>query len=134
MQDSSFGDDMGKLILRLSVGGLMLLHGFHKAMNTETLAFIKGTLEAVDLPTFISYGVYVGEVLAPLLIIFGLFARIGGLLLVVNMIFAIALVHSAQLGLLTPQGGWQLELQAFYLFGGLAICFLGSGRIALRAD
>tara|TARA_B100000902_G_C27271661_1_gene896602 strand:- start:1336 stop:1740 length:405 start_codon:yes stop_codon:yes gene_type:complete len=134
MQDSTISNDLGKLVLRLTVGGLMLLHGFHKAMNPESLDFIKGTLEAAELPTFLSYGVYVGEILAPLLIIVGLFSRIGGMLLVVNMIFAVGLVHVAQLGLLTPQGGWQLELQAFYFFGALAIFFLGSGRIALKAD
>jgi putative oxidoreductase len=50
------------------------------------------------------------------------------------MIFAIFLVHSHQLLMLTKQGGWQLELQGFYLFCGLALAFLGSGKIAVKPD
>jgi putative oxidoreductase len=28
-------------------------------------------------------------------------------------------------------GGWQLELQAFYLLGGIAIMLLGAGRFSV---
>jgi len=134
MYESTFGDAFGKLILRLTLGGLMLLHGIHKVVSPAALDFISGTLEAAGLPGMLVYGVYVGEVLAPLLIIFGVLARLGGLLVVVNMIFAVALVHSADLFTLTQHGGWSLELQAFFLFGGLAIFAMGSGRFALSAD
>jgi putative oxidoreductase len=54
--------------------------------------------------------------------------------MVVNMVFAIVLVHSGELFLLTKNGGWQLELQGMFLFGALAIVFLGSGRMAVRPD
>jgi len=37
-------------------------------------------------------------------------------------------------GFLIAQGGWALELQGFFLFTGLAIACLGSGRYALRPD
>lgn len=134
MYESSFGDAFGKLILRLTVGGLILFHGAHKVLQPQSLEFISGTLASTGLPDFLVYGVYIGEVLAPLMIIFGVMARLGGLLVVVNMIFAIALVHSADLLSLTQHGGWQLELQAFYLLGGLAIFSLGSGRFALSSD
>jgi len=134
MYESNFGNDFGKLILRLTVGGLMLFHGAHKVLHPDSLNFIRGTLESADLPAMLAYGVYVGEVLAPLMIIFGVLARLGGLLLVVNMIFAVALVHSADLMTLTQHGGWQLELQAFYLFGGLAVFAMGSGAFAISRD
>lgn len=134
MYESSFADAFGKLVLRLTVGGLILLHGLHKVLHPDSLTFINNQLTAIDLPAVLSYGVYVGEVLAPLMIIFGVLARLGGLLVVVNMIFAIALAHSSQLLTLTQHGGWALELQAFYLFGGLAIFALGSGRFALSGD
>ena len=134
MYETSFGDTFGKLVLRLTVGGLMLFHGVHKVLHPDSLNFIVGTLEAAGLPDFLAYGVYVGEVLAPLMIIFGVLARLGGLLIVVNMIFAIALVHSADLLSLTQHGGWRLELQAFFLLGGLAVFSLGSGPFALSRD
>jgi putative oxidoreductase len=50
------------------------------------------------------------------------------------MLFAFVLVHMTQLAQLTPEGGWMLELQGFFLFCGLALMFLGSGRIAVRPD
>lgn len=134
MYESSFGDAFGKLVLRLTVGGLILMHGLHKVLHPDSLTFINNQLTAADLPALLSYGVYVGEVLAPLMIIFGVLARLGGLLVMVNMIFAIALAHSGQLLALTQHGGWALELQAFFLFGGLAIFALGSGRFALSGD
>jgi len=134
MYETSFGIAFGQLILRLTVGGLMLLHGVHKILHPETLNFISGNLETAGLPSFLAYGVYIGEVLAPLLIIFGVWARLGGLIIVVNMIFAVALVHGDHLMLLTEHGGWRLELQAFFLFGGLAIFSMGSGRFALNPD
>lgn len=127
-------DDLGKLLLRLSVGVLMLLHGVAKLLNPGTLDFIGGQLAGLGLPQFIAYGVFAGEVVGPLLVIVGLYARLGGLLMVVNMVFAIVLVHSGELFMLNQSGGWQLELQGLFLFGALAIVFLGSGRMALRAD
>jgi len=88
----------------------------------------------MGLPAFVAYGVYFGEVLAPLLIIFGVMSRLGGLFIVINMVFAVLLVHTSQLLTLSKTGGWAVELQAFYLLGGLAIIFLGSGRLAIKPD
>jgi len=127
-------DDLGKLILRLTVGILILMHGVSKLLNPGALDFIGGQLAGLGLPQFIAYGVFLGEVLGPLLAIIGLYARVGALLMVVSMVFAIVLVHSGELFLLTENGGWQLELQGLFLFGALAIVFLGSGRMAVRPD
>jgi len=127
-------DAVGKLIFRLTLGGLMLFHGVAKILNPGSLKFIGGKLTAMGLPAEIAYGGFLGEGLGPVLIIFGLFARFGGLLIIGNMLFAIVLVHTGQLLLIGKSGGWALELQGFFLFGGLAMLFLGSGRIAVRPD
>ena len=128
-------DDAGKLILRLTVGGLILFHGVSKLLNPMgALGMISGQLSTVGLPVFIAYGVYIGEVLAPLMLILGFFSRIGGLLVVGNMIFAVVLVHTSQLFTMSKTGGWALELQGFYLFCGLAIYFFGSGKFAVKPD
>jgi len=127
-------DAAGKLIVRLTVGIFMLFHGVAKVLHPGTLDFIGGKLAGVGLPEALAYGVYVGEIIAPLMIILGIQARLGGLIIVLNMVFAILLVHTGDLFSLTEHGGWRLELQGFYLFGGLAIMFLGSGRLALRPD
>jgi putative oxidoreductase len=128
-------DAVGKLIVRLTVGGLILFHGVSKLGNPAgAIAYVSKTLTEAGLPTFLSYLVFFGEVLAPLLIIFGLFARLGGLMVVVNMLFAFGLVHTGQFFTMNKMGGWSLELQAFYLLSGLAVFFLGSGKYALKPD
>lgn len=134
MRSPIHSDALGKLILRLTVGILLLLHGVSKVRHPGSLEYIGKQLAGIDLPAALAYGVYAGEVLAPLMIILGIYSRLGGLLVVGNMLFAVVLAHRAQLTSLTDHGGWSLELQAFYLFGGLALLFLGSGRIAVRPD
>src|SRR5690242_15389302 len=125
-------NDAGKLVLRLTLGVLLLLHGAHKILTG--IAPIQAMIAAHHLPDFIGYFVYAGEVLAPLLIILGILTRIGGALIVINMIVAIALVGTSNLFTLNGAGGYALELEALYLFGGLAVALLGAGRIALMSE
>ena len=127
-------ENAGKLILRLTVGLLMLFHGVAKLIHPDSLDFIRMGLSGLGLPELLAYGVYVGEVLAPLLLVAGVFSRWGGMLIVVNMLFAIGLAHTGDLFALTDHGGYRLELQMFYLLGGLAVMFLGSGRYAIKPD
>lgn len=125
--------DFGKLVLRLTLGGLLLFHGAHKILTG--IDPIRGMMGAHGLPDYLAFGVYAGEVLAPVLIILGLFSRIGGVLVMLNMIVALLLVHTSMLfSLDAGTGGYVLELQAFYLFSGLAVALLGAGRIALGAE
>jgi putative oxidoreductase len=127
-------DDLGKLILRLTVGVLILFHGMNKILYPASLDFISEQLTSIDLPPALAYGVYMGEVVAALMVICGFFSRLGGLLIFGNMIFAVVLAHSDQLFTFTKTGAWALELQGFYLFSSLAIFFLGSGKWAIRPD
>jgi putative oxidoreductase len=127
-------DAVGKLVIRLTLGILMLFHGIAKVLHPATLDFISASLNGAGLPGMLAWGVYVGEIIAPLMIILGFHARIGGLLVVINMAFAILLVHSGDLFSLTEHGGWRLELQGFYLFCAVAVMFLGSGRLAVKPD
>jgi len=121
--------DAGKLVLRLALGVLILLHGIAKLGNG--VGSIGGSLARVGLPESLAYLVYVGEVLAPLLVIVGLWTRAAALVVVVNMLVAVLLVHAGQLLGLTKSGGYALELQAMYLFGALALALLGAGRHSL---
>ena len=128
-------DALGKLLLRLTLGVLLLFHGAAKMMNPGgAIDYVSSQLAHLGWPAYLAYGVFIGEVVAPVLIILGFFSRIGGLIVVVNMVFAVTLAHSTQFLLLSKSGGWALELQAFYLFSGLALFFLGSGSIAVRQD
>ena len=134
MSINSLDADTGKLIVRLSVGGLMLFHGIAKIMHPGSLDFIAGMLAGYSLPAVLAYGVYIGEVVAPLMVIVGYKARIGGLLIAVNMLFAIVLAHTGDFFSLSEHGGWMVELQMFYLLSAVAVVFLGSGRQAIKPD
>lgn len=123
-------DDLGKFILRLTLGVLTLFHGFAKIMHGVDP--IAGMLQGVGLPAVLAYGVYLGEVLGPVLLILGLYARIGAALIFINMLFAIFLAHMGDIFALTQHGGWALELQAFYLFVALGLMFTGPGRLGLQ--
>lgn len=130
---STASDDLGKLVLRLSVGILVLLHGIAK-LGPGSMDRLGGALQAHGLPAFISYGAYAGEIIGPLLVILGLRARLGAWLIVVNMLFAVGLVHMNHLFELTRSGGWTLELQAMFLFGALAIALMGAGRYSVSGQ
>ena len=134
MIDNNDNDGLGKLIVRMTVGSLMLFHGIAKIMHPESMQFIGSSLASFELPAALAYGVYLGEVIAPLMLIIGYYARIGGLIVATNMLFAVVLVHSAELLSLTQHGGWAIELQAFYLLGGLCVALLGSGKFAIKPD
>ncbi|RNA65112.1 DoxX family protein [Prosthecochloris sp. ZM_2] len=122
-------NDLGKLLLRLSVGGLMLFHGVHKLQHG--VGFISNMLAEAGLPQVLSYGVFVGEVIAPLMIVLGILSRPAALVEAFVMLMAVYLVHMGELWQLTEHGGYALELQALYFFGSLAIVFLGSGRYSV---
>jgi len=122
-------DDIGKLVLRLSVGILLLMHGLFKLMHG--IAGISALVQANGWPVWIAYGVFIGEIIAPALLILGLLTRASAVVIVLNMLIAVYLAHSHQLFYLTKSGGWLLELQGLYLFGALAIALLGAGRFSV---
>ena len=121
-------EDYGKLLLRLAVGGLMLFHGVSKLQHG--VGFIVQMLQGAGWPGFLAYGVYVGEVVAPIMILAGVGTRIAGLIVAFDMVVAIGLVHSKHIFALSEMGGaWAIELEMFYLLTGLSLAFLGGGRL-----
>ena len=123
-------DNLGKLLLRVAVGGLMIFHGFFKL--THGIGFIEGMLAGRGWPGYIAYGVYVGEILAPVLIIIGLRTRLAALVVAIDMIMAIWLAHAGNLFTVKEAGGaWAIEIEAFYLLASLAIFFAGGGQYSV---
>ena len=119
-------DDTGKLILRVALGILILLHGIAKV--SKGVDGIGGMLASHGLPGVLAYLVYVGEIVAPVLLIIGLYTRPAAAIVAINMLVAIWLVHRKDLGALNGQGGWALELQGMFLFAAIALAFTGGGR------
>jgi putative oxidoreductase len=124
------GQDIARLLLRATLGVLVLLHGIAKMRGG--LHGIERLVEANGLPGELAYGVLVGEVIAPLMLVAGFHARAGGVLVAINMLFAIGLARMGAVGRLGAQGGWALELEAMFLVAAIAVALLGAGRWAVN--
>lgn len=109
-------------VLRISLAVLMLLHGVSKLLNG--IGGIEGMLVSHGLPAALAYGVYVGEVAMPLLMLAGIAVVPSALVMAVNMVVAILLAHTGQFFTLANSGGWALELQAFFLISAIAVALM----------
>ena len=125
-------EHIGKLLLRLMLGGLMLFHGVHKAIHG--IGFIKSLVVAYGLPEILAYGVYVGEIVAPLLLILGWKSRIWAGVIAFNMAVAIYLTQISAFLKVGGHGAWALEVPMFYMLSALVVVFLGSGKYAIVKD
>ncbi|CAI6146159.1 MAG TPA: DoxX family protein [Sulfurimonas sp.] len=121
--------DIAKLILRLSTGVLILFHGIHKVIHGT--GGIKDMLLNAGLPEFFSYGVYLGEVVAPIFIILGLYARVASMVLGVNMLMAIFLSYGFSFSL-AKFGGLAIESPLLFLIMSILIVLLGSGKYSVN--
>lgn len=120
--------DLGLLILRITLGVLMLLHGISKLVNG--LSGIKDMLVEKNLPAFFAYGSILGEVVAPLMILIGFRTRLAAPVYAFNMVVAILMTHAGDLLALNRGGGYALELQMLYMMGAVALFFTGAGKYA----
>lgn len=121
--------DFGKLLLRLTFGILMLFHGVAKV--SHGVDWIYNLLETKGLPGFIAYGVFVGEIVAPILIIIGYFTRPAAMVYAVNILVATLLVGMGKFFTLTQVGAWGLEVETIYIMAGFCIMFLGAGKYSV---
>lgn len=107
------------MLLRVTLALLMLLHGWAKIRYG--IGSIEAKIESLGAPGFLAYAVYLGEVVAPLLLLVGLWVVPAALVIAVNMLVAFALMHTRQILMLNNTGGWALELQAFYFVSALVV-------------
>lgn len=124
-------NDLGLLILRISLGLLMLLHGIAKL--THGIDFLGGMFQNLGLPSFFAYSVYIGEIVAPILLIIGYRTRLVAIVFALTMIVAVAMAHASDLFTLSETGGWAVELQGLYFFGAVALFFTGGGKFAVSS-
>lgn len=123
-------DDLGRLLLRITLGGILLFHGIFKL--THGVDWIRGPLGALGLPGFLAYGTYVAEVLAPILLFVGWKARLAALMIAFDMLMAIVLVLRPRLFTVNQGGGgWGIEVEGMILLVAVSVFLLGSGRYRL---
>jgi len=115
--------DLGLLILRLSLGGMMLTHGLPKLLNFSERA--NSFADPIGLGSSFSLFLAVGaEVGCSLLLILGAFTRLAVLPLMVTMLVAALIVHSAD-----PFA--KKEMALLYFFPYLTLLLTGPGKFAL---
>jgi putative oxidoreductase len=122
-------ENAGRLVLRLAIGGLMLMHGVAKL--ERGVASIGATLASHHVPSQFAYAVFLGEVVGPLLVVLGWMTRPAAAAIAINMVVAVWLEHTGDLFHLGRAGGYALELQALYFAGAVAVALLGAGRFAV---
>ncbi|MBN1295999.1 DoxX family protein [bacterium] len=122
--------DTGLFLLRLSIGGLMLFHGVHKLIHG--IDGIIGMTTAKGLPTGFAYGVYLGELIAPVCILIGWMVRPAAMGVAFTMVMSIYLAFGWQGFAINPFGGITVELNALYFFGALALVFTGGGAYGIQ--
>ncbi len=123
-------EDVGKLLLRMTVAGLMLFHGVEKLLHGP--GGVGTDLVQHGFPELLAYGVYVGEVVAPAFVLLGAWTRLWAVVYALSITFATLLVHGRDFVHLAPTGGWAAELWAFYITGPMVVALLGAGRYAMR--
>jgi len=125
-------ENLGKLLLRLSVGGMLLLHGIYKMRHG--IQSIEAMLHAHHLPEALAYGVYLGEVIAPIMLILGVYSRVWAGVIFINMFAALWLTNFSGIASIGAYGAWGAQSVMLFLFGALSVMLLGSGAYALRRD
>lgn len=124
-------NDIAKLILRLTVGIMILFHGVEKIING--ISGVKHLTTSAGFPEFLAYGVYIGEVVMPILILLGLYARVASLILAFNMLVAIFLAYGNSLFTLGKHGAPSFELPFLYFVMSIVIYMIGSGKYAVNS-
>ena len=119
---------VGLLLLRLSVGVLMIHHGQEKLADPQQFANTYVASLHLPFPLFFAYVAGFSELIGSWLVILGLFTPLGALALSSTMTVA-AYQHISTAGL----NIYVLELVALYLGGSLALLCNGPGRFSFDA-
>ena len=122
--------DYGIALLRIAMGGLVLVHGAIK-LFIFTPAGTAGYFASLGLPAALAYLTILIEVGGGLALIAGLCTRITSLALAVVMIGTIVTVHGAK-GFLFSNAGGGWEYPAFWAVALVAQALMGEGAFALR--
>ena len=108
---------------------MLFLHGSHSLFHG--IAHVRRMLADSGLPEFLSYGNYVGEVVAPIFLVIGYKSRIAAVIVAFNMLMSILIGHRDIMFQRNDFGGWMIELNVFYMMAALAVFFSGAGKYSV---
>lgn len=122
--------DVALLVLRLALALVLLYHGLPKLMNFgQTSANFQGM--HIPAPTLTAAFAVLAEVIGGILILLGIAVDIAGLLVVIDMLGAIALVHLPN-GFDFTKGGWEHPFTILAM--ALALALAGPGRTSVAGE
>jgi putative oxidoreductase len=118
------------LLLRVSLGVLLLAHGLLLKVFTFTVPGTVGYFQSLGFPGVFAYLVIAGEILGGIALILGVWTRAVSLLALPILIGA-TLQHIGNGWMFaSPKGGW--EFPAFWTVALVVQALLGDGAYALR--
>jgi putative oxidoreductase len=119
---------VGLLLLRLTIGVMMIHHGQEKLADPQQFANTYVASLHLPFPLFFAYVAGFSELIGSWLLILGLLSPLGAMAIAGTMSVA-AYQHILTAGL----NIYVLELVVLYLGGSLALLLLGPGRLSFDA-
>jgi putative oxidoreductase len=120
------------LIVRLAVGGTLLVHGWNKLMGPGVAAFASGSLarRGIEPSLPLAYVVFFLETVGAICIMLGLFTRVIAAMIAVEMAVITFVAHFPNgYSWNAPGGGWEFPFMWGLIF--LAIALRGGGPYSL---
>ena len=117
---------LGLLILRVSIGMMLIHHGYEKLANIDNFADAFVRPLHLPFPIVLSYAAAFSEVVGSWMLITGLGARLGGLLIAGTA--SVGIYHAL---MTTGFNIYLLELLVLYLGGALCVTLAGGGMFAI---
>jgi len=114
--------NLGLLILRLSIGTMLIHHGYEKTADIENFADAFVRPIGIPFPILASYIAAYSEIYGSWLLIVGLFTRIAALSIIGTI--GVAIYHAI---ITSGFNIYLLELLVLYMGGALCILLLGGG-------
>jgi putative oxidoreductase len=128
------------LVLRLALAVVIFPHGAQKVLGWFGGYGFAGTLHffttMMHIPAPLAVLAILAEFVGPILLVLGLFTRLGALAITVNMVVAVLTVHLANgffMNWMGQQKGEGVEYFIYAITVGLILTVVGSGRFALDA-
>jgi len=121
--------DLAKLLLRLTCGGILLFHGWHKVF--VEIDHVKVMVKNAGMPEALAYGNLIGEFVAPIMVLIGFKTRIAALIIAFNMLMSVLIGHRDIMFSVNDFGGWMIETNMLYLMTAVVLFFTGAGRYSV---
>ena len=124
--------DLAWLIVRVTAGGMLLVHGLTKVMYSSIAGFASGSLarRGIEPSVPLAYLIFFLETIGAVCIMLGLFTRAFALAVGIQMLVIVFVAHWPMgFGWNRPGGGWEYPL--FWGFIILAIGLRGGGPYSL---